>query len=124
MSATLGSPSLYPSHASAHAKGAFAASAILQRRTFGPSRTLCITAYHACDAIQITLHPSPRCSYFDGAQRERARPRQYGLCKGLVEGEGIGMSPSRSYFDGAQRERAQPCPKSSLDSGSGAGMTE
>ena len=68
------------------------------RRIYGPSRGLCITAYHACDAIQITLHPSPR-SYFDGAQHERPRPHHERLCKGhasghlrFIEREGTGPS--------------------------------
>ena len=50
------------------------------RRIYDSSIALCVIAYHACDAIQITLHPSPR-SYFDGAQHERPGPSSTGYAK-------------------------------------------
>ena len=73
-------------------------SSILQRRTYGspqraygpgpiPSWDLCVTAYHACGAIQITQPPPPLI--LREPQHERPQPLQQWLCKGLVMGEGM-----------------------------------
>ena len=70
-------------------------SSILQRRTYGspqraygpgpiPSWDLCVTAYHACGAIQITQPPPPLI--LREPQHERPKPLQQYLCKGLAKG--------------------------------------
>ena len=85
---------------------------------YGPSRDRCVTAYHTCDAIQITLHPSPR-SYFDGAQHERPRPSTRGYAKvtprgtcDLSRGKGLDLLPiplGQWLCDGLPRGRPIGC---------------
>ena len=107
-------------------------SSILQRRTYGspqraygpgpiPSWDLCVTAYHACGAIQITLTSAPAHTSRASARAAPAPPTvvmqrpRHGrgdgfLCRGTGGGEaGAGASARFLAEPRNDMERRVPC---------------